>query len=56
MEAFAKVLADPENNLAFYIEKLALENSSSNELFERIKDCDINDLQNVSDGLVVSDD
>ena len=36
-QALAEFLADPENNFAISLEKLALKKSANNELFERIK-------------------
>ena len=37
IEKFSKILADPTNNHAVPLEKLALKKSSNNELFEHIK-------------------
>ena len=38
IEKFSDILADPTNNYAGSLEKLALKKSSNNELFEHIKD------------------
>ena len=37
LEFFAEVLADPENNFAISLEKLALKKSANSEVFEHIK-------------------
>ena len=37
IEKFSEILADPTNNYAASLEKLALKKSSNNELFEHIK-------------------
>ena len=37
LELLAEVLADPENNFAISVDKLALKKSSNNEAFEHIK-------------------
>ena len=37
LELFAEVLADPENNFAISLEKLALKKSANNEVFKHIK-------------------
>ena len=37
LELFAEVLADPENNFAISLEKLALKKLANNEVFKHIK-------------------
>ena len=37
LELFAEVLADPKNNFAISLEKLAIKTSASNEEFEHIQ-------------------
>ena len=37
LELLAEVLADPENNFAIYLDKLALKKSANNEAFNHIK-------------------
>ena len=37
-EAFAEVLADPENNFALSLEQLALKKSSNNEIYDLIRE------------------
>ena len=37
LDLLAEVMADPENNFAISLEKLALKNSAINEVFEHIK-------------------
>ena len=37
VEKFAEILCEPSNNYAVALEKLALKNSSNNEVFECIK-------------------
>ena len=47
-EKFSEILADPTNNYAASLEKLALKKSSNNELFEHIKntfDEELNDRE-----------
>ena len=38
LNTYGKVLADPENNFALTLEKLALKKSANNEIFEHIKE------------------
>ena len=38
LELFAEIPAEPENNFAISLEKLALKKSANNEVFEHIKD------------------
>ena len=48
IEKFSEILADPTNNYAASLEKLALKKSSNNELFEHIKntfDEELNDRE-----------
>ena len=48
IEKFSEILADPTNNYAASLDKLALKKSSNNELFEHVKNTfheELNDHQ-----------
>ena len=48
LELLAEVLADPENNFAISVDKLALKKSSNNKAFERIKNTFEMEMDNVT--------